>query len=68
MFLSNFFSFLIQNNIIVHKELCLALTVLKPYIISFENSLKSDINSVKNSVDPDPDFIQIIKVIASLWS
>ena len=37
---------------IMHKQLSLALTVLKPNVNFFENSMP-DINSIENSVDPD---------------
>ena len=39
---------------IVHKELSLALNMLKQhtYIDYFENSMKASINSIENSVDP----------------
>ena len=38
---------------IMHKKLSLALTVLIPNVHVIENSKKPDINSIKNSVDPD---------------
>ena len=37
----------------MHKQLILALTVLISNVNIFENSMKSDINSIENSVDPD---------------
>ena len=39
----------------MHKQLSLALTVLIPNANFFENSMKPDINSIKNKVDPDQD-------------
>ena len=38
---------------IMHIQLGLALSVLIPNANFFENSMKTDINSNKNSVDPD---------------
>ena len=38
---------------IMHQELSLALTLLIPYINSFINSMKPDLNSIEKSVDPD---------------
>ena len=52
MFLSEE-SFTSPKGQIMHKQLSLALTVLKPNINFFENSMKPDINSIENSVDPD---------------
>ena len=37
----------------MHKQLSLALTVLVQNVNFFENSMKPDINSIENSVDPD---------------
>ena len=38
---------------IMHKQLSLALTVLIPNVNFLEKSMKPDINSNENSVDPD---------------
>ena len=52
MYLSEFF-FTCPKEQIMHKELSLALTVLKPNINSFVNSMKPDIYCIENRVDPD---------------
>ena len=37
----------------MHKQLSSALTVLISIVNFFENSMKPDINSIENCVDPD---------------
>ena len=37
----------------MHKQRSLALTVLMPNVNLFKNSIKPDINSIENRVDPD---------------
>ena len=45
----------------MHKHLSLALSVLIPNANFFVNNMKPDINSIKNSVDPD----QLVSLEAS---
>ena len=52
MYLSNE-HFICPKEQIMHKELCLALTLLIPYKNFKKSSMKPDINSIENSVDPD---------------
>ena len=37
----------------MHKQLSVALTVLKQNINFFKSSMKPDINSIENSLDPE---------------
>ena len=46
-------SFTCPKGQIMHKQFSLALIVLIPNVNFFENSMKSDINSTENGVDPD---------------
>ena len=52
MYLSNEI-FTCPKEQIMHKELCSALTELKPCIHLFDNSMKPDIFTIEKSVNPD---------------
>ena len=45
----------------MHKQLSLAFTVLIVKFNFFENSMKSDINSSENCVDPGSNSMQVTK-------
>ena len=46
-------SFTCPKGQLMHKQQSLTLTVLIPNVNCFEKSMKPDVNSIENRVDPD---------------